>query len=104
MRVVVADNEPLIRRGIVSVLEEAGFGVAGVAGDTADLVCKASDHKPDVVVAHQMQPSNTDDGLRAAQEIREMHRDIGVVILSHDLEAAYALKLVGDRAERVGYS
>jgi len=104
VRIVVADDEPLIRSGIVSVLEEAGFEVAATAGDATDLVRKASAHKPDVVVADiQMPPGNTDDGLRAAQQIRETHPDIGVVILSQYLEAAYALRLVGDRAEGVGY-
>ena len=104
VRIVVADDEPLIQRGIVSVLEDAGFEIAGVASDAADLVRKTSAHKPDVVVADiQMPPDHTDDGLRAAQQIRATHPDIGVLILSQYLEAAYALKLVGDRAERVGY-
>jgi DNA-binding NarL/FixJ family response regulator len=104
VRIVVADDEPLVRRGIVSVLEDAGFEVVGVAGDATDLVRKAGAHKPDVVVADiQMPPGNTDDGLRAAQQIRAAHPEIGVVVLSQYLEAAYALKLVGDRAEGVGY-
>ena len=104
VRVVVADDEPLIRTGIVSVLEEAGFEVVAVAGDATDLVRKASAHKPDVVIADiQMPPGSKDDGLRAAQQIRATYPDIGVVILSQYLEAQYALKLVGDRAEGVGY-
>jgi DNA-binding NarL/FixJ family response regulator len=104
MRVVVADDEPLIQRGIVSVLEEAGFEIVAVAGDATDLVRKASAHKPDVVVADiQMPPNRTDDGLRAAQQIRVTHPDMGVLILSQYLEPAYALELVGDRAEGVGY-
>ena len=104
IRIVVADDEPLIRKGIVSVLEEAGFEVVAVAGDATDLVRKASAHKPNVIVADiQMPPGNTDDGLRAAQQLRATHPEVGVVILSQYLEAAYALKLVGDRAEGVGY-
>jgi DNA-binding NarL/FixJ family response regulator len=104
VRVVVADDEPLIRSGIVSVLEEAGFEVVGVAGDATDLVRKALAHKPDVVIADiQMPPGRKDDGLRAVQQIREANPEIGVMILSQYLEAAYALTLVGDRAEGVGY-
>jgi DNA-binding NarL/FixJ family response regulator len=104
LRVVVADDEPLIQRGIVTVLEETGFEVVAVAGDAADLLRKASAHKPDVVVADiQMPPGHKDDGLRAAQQIRVAQPQVGVVILSQYLEAAYALELVGDRAEGVGY-
>jgi DNA-binding NarL/FixJ family response regulator len=104
LRIVVADDEPLIRAGIVSVLEEAGFEVVGEAGEAGDLVRKALAHKPDVVVADiQMPPGNKDDGLRAAQQIRAAQPETGVVILSQYLEAAYALELVGDRAEGVGY-
>jgi DNA-binding NarL/FixJ family response regulator len=104
VRVVVGDDEPLTRKGIVSVLEEAGFEVVGVAADATDLIRKAKAHKPDVVVTDiQMPPGNADDGLRAAEQIRAGHPDIGVLILSQYLEAHYALKLVGDRAQGVGY-
>lgn len=104
VRVVVGDDEPLTRKGIVSVLEEAGFEVVGEAAEANDLIRKAKAHKPDVVVTDiQMPPGNADDGLRAAQQIRAAHPDIGVLILSQYLEAHYALKLVGDRAEGVGY-
>jgi DNA-binding NarL/FixJ family response regulator len=101
---VVADDEPLIRSGIVGVLAEAGFEVVGVAGDATDLVRKALAHKPDVVITDiQMPPGRKDDGLRAAQQIRQTNPEIGVVILSQYLEPAYALTLVGDRAEGIGY-
>jgi DNA-binding NarL/FixJ family response regulator len=104
VRIVVGDDEPLTRKGIVSVLEEAGFEVVGAAADATDLVRKAKAHKPDVVVTDiQMPPGNADDGLRAAEQIRAGHPDIGVLILSQYLEAHYALKLVGDRAQGVGY-
>lgn len=104
VRVVVGDDEPLTRKGIVSVLEEAGFEVVGEAAEANDLIRKAKAHKPDVVVTDiQMPPGNADDGLRAAQQIRAAHPDIGVLILSQYLEAHYALKLVGDRAQGVGY-
>ena len=104
VRVVVGDDEPLTRKGIVSVLQEAGFEVVGEAADANDLIRKAKAHKPDVVVTDiQMPPGNADDGLRAAEQIRAAHPDIGVLILSQYLEAHYALKLVGDRAQGVGY-
>ena len=104
VRVVVGDDEPLTRKGIVSVLEEAGFEVVGEAAEANDLIRKAKAHKPDVVVTDiQMPPGNADDGLRAAEQIRAAHPDIGVLILSQYLEAHYALKLVGDRAQGVGY-
>jgi DNA-binding NarL/FixJ family response regulator len=104
IRVVVGEDQPLVREGIVRVLEEAGFEVSGVAGDAADLVRKARAHKPDVIVTDiQMPPDSTDDGLRAALEIRAEQPDVGVVVLSQFLEDRYALDLVGDRAEGVGY-
>ncbi|MGZ4222710.1 MAG: response regulator transcription factor [Solirubrobacteraceae bacterium] len=104
VRVVVGEDEPLVREGIVHVLERAGFEVVGVAGDAPDLIRKTNAHKPDVVVTDiQMPPDGTDDGLRAAIEIRESLPEIGVVVLSEFLEDRYPLELVGDRAEGVGY-
>jgi DNA-binding NarL/FixJ family response regulator len=104
LRVVVGEDEPLVRAGVVTVLEEAGFDVVGVAGDATDLIRKVGAHRPDVVVADiQMPPEHADDGLRAAQKIRTDHPDIGVVILSQHLETRYALELVGERARGVGY-
>jgi DNA-binding NarL/FixJ family response regulator len=104
LRVVVGEDQPLVRAGIVRVLEEAGFEVVGTAGDAADLLRKARAHSPDVVITDiQMPPDNADDGLRAAIEIRAAHPDVGVVVLSQYLEDRYALDLVGDRAQGVGY-
>jgi DNA-binding NarL/FixJ family response regulator len=104
IRVVVGEDQPLVREGIVSVLEEAGLEVVGVAGDAEDLVRKAGAHHPDVVIADiQMPPDLTDDGLRAAQQIRSRQPDVGVLVLSQFLEDRYALDLVGDRAQGVGY-
>ena len=104
IRVVVGEDEPLVREGIVRVLEEAGLEVVGVAGDAQDLVRKAGAHHPDVVIADiQMPPDLTDDGLRAAQQIRASQPEVGVVVLSQFLEDRYALELVGDRAQGVGY-
>ena len=104
VRVVVGEDEPLMREGIVRVLEQAGFEVVGVAGDAPDLIRKTNAHKPDVVVTDiQMPPDGTDDGLRAAIEIRNTRPDTGVLVLSQHLEDRYPLELVGDRAEGVGY-
>jgi DNA-binding NarL/FixJ family response regulator len=104
IRVVVGEDQPLVREGIVRVLEEAGLDVVAVAGDAEDLVRKAGAHHPDVVIADiQMPPELTDDGLRAAQEIRSRQPDVGVVVLSQFLEDRYALDLVGERAQGVGY-
>ena len=104
LRVVVGEDQPLIRKGIVTVLQEAGFEVVGVAADAGDLLRKTSAHKPQAVVTDiQMPPDNSDDGLRAAQQIRATQPDVGVLILSQNLEARYALALVGDRALGVGF-
>jgi DNA-binding NarL/FixJ family response regulator len=104
VRVVVGEDQPLVLKGIVTVLQEAGFDVAGVAADAPDLIRKTRAHKPDVVIADiQMPPGNADDGLRAAQQIRAEQPDVGVLILSQYLDAGYALDLVGDRAEGAGY-
>jgi DNA-binding NarL/FixJ family response regulator len=104
LRIVVGEDQPLIREGVVHVLQEAGFEVVGVAADAEDLVRKTRAHKPDVVITDiQMPPDGTDDGLRAAREIRASDPKVGVLILSQFLEDRYALELVGDRAEGVGY-
>jgi DNA-binding NarL/FixJ family response regulator len=104
VRVVVGEDEPLVREGIVRVLEQAGFEVVGVAGDAPDLLRKTNAHKPDVLVTDiEMPPDRTDDGLRAAVEIRRTHPETGVVVLSQYLEDRYPLELVGERAEGVGY-
>jgi DNA-binding NarL/FixJ family response regulator len=104
LRVVVGEDQPLTRKGIVTVLQEAGFEVVAVAADATDLLRKTAAHKPQAVITDiQMPPDNTDDGLRAARQIRADHPEIGVLILSQYIEARYALELVGDRAEGVGY-
>jgi DNA-binding NarL/FixJ family response regulator len=104
LRVLVGEDDPLVREGIVRVLEEAGFEVVGVAADADDLVRKAGGHHPDIVITDiQMPPDGTDDGLRAAVRIRQAEPEVGVIVLSQFLEDRYALDLVGDRAEGVGY-
>jgi DNA-binding NarL/FixJ family response regulator len=104
VRVVVGEDEPFVREGIVRVLERSDFDVVGVAADALDLVRKANAHKPDVVVTDiQMPPTSTDDGLRAAIKIRATHPEVGVLVLSQFIEEDFAVALVGDRADGVGY-
>jgi DNA-binding NarL/FixJ family response regulator len=105
LRVVVGEDQPLVRAGVVRALEEEeGFEVVAVAADAPDLLRKTRAHKPDVVVTDiQMPPDLTDDGLRAAIEIRATQPEVGVVVLSQFLEERYAVDLVGERAEGVGY-
>ena len=102
--VVVAEDDVLMREGIVRLLGEAGFEVVAQAGDADSLLRKALAHRPDVVVADvQMPPGLGDDGLRAALELRRQRPETGVLVLSQFYEEQYALELIGDRPEGVGY-
>ncbi|MBN8870637.1 MAG: response regulator transcription factor [Solirubrobacterales bacterium] len=104
MRVVVADDSILLREGVVRVLEDDGFEVVGQAGDAEDLLRKVGAHQPDVAVVDiRMPPNLTDDGLQAAKKIRAEYPGTGVLVLSQYLEESYALDLVADSAEGVGY-
>jgi DNA-binding NarL/FixJ family response regulator len=104
VRVLVGEDQPLVREGIVRVLEVNGFQVVATAGNAPDLVRKAAVHRPDVVVTDiQMPPDSTDDGLRAALEIRTADPNIGVLVLSQFLEDRYAFDLVEGGAGGVGY-
>jgi DNA-binding NarL/FixJ family response regulator len=101
---VVADDSVLLREGIVRLLGDAGFDVVAQAGDAEDLVRKVSAHKPDIAIVDiRMPPTNTDDGLRAALEIRRNLPETAVLVLSQYVEEGYALELVGDSAGGVGY-
>ena len=104
MRVVVADDSVLLREGVVRLLEENGFEVVAQAGDADDLRRKVYAHKPDVAVVDiRMPPDNTDDGLRAALEIRARQPETAVLVLSQYVEEGYALDLVGEGSGGVGY-
>jgi DNA-binding NarL/FixJ family response regulator len=104
VRLVIAEDSVLLREGMVRLLEEQGFEVAGQAGDGEDLLRKVRAHKPDVAVVDvRMPPTHTDEGLRAAQQIREELPGIGVLVLSQYVEEEYAAELIGDRADGVGY-
>ena len=104
MRVLIADDETLLRDGLARLLEDAGFEVVGRCGDAEELLRMVDARRPEVAVVDiRMPPNNTDDGLVAAQEIRRRHPQIGVLVLSHHLEAHYAMRLLEDVPERAGY-
>jgi DNA-binding NarL/FixJ family response regulator len=103
-RVVIGEDDVLLREGIARLLSDAGMEVVAQAGDADDLLRKALAHRPEVVVVDiQMPPENRDDGLRAGLELRRRRPETGILVLSQFYEADYALELIGDRAEGVGY-
>jgi DNA-binding NarL/FixJ family response regulator len=102
--VVVGEDDVLMREGIVRLLTEAGFDVVAQAGDADDVLRKGLAHRPDVLVADvQMPPHRADDGLRAALELRRQRPETAVLVLSQFYEEHYALDLIGERPEGVGY-
>jgi DNA-binding NarL/FixJ family response regulator len=104
VRVVIGEDDVLLREGTARLLAEAGFEVIAQAGDAQDMLRKALAHGPDVVVADvNMPPGHGDDGLVAALEIRRRRPEIGILVLSQFYEVQYALDLIGDRPEGVGY-
>lgn len=104
LRVVIGEDDVLLREGIARLLVEAGFEVAAQTGDAEAFLRRALAHRPDVAVVDvQMPPGHEDDGLRAALELRRQRPDTGVLVLSQFYEEAYALDLIGERAEGVGY-
>jgi DNA-binding NarL/FixJ family response regulator len=104
LRVVIGEDDVLLREGIARLLDEAGFEVLAQAGDAEDFLRRSLAHRPDVAVVDvQMPPGHSDDGLRAALELRRQRPETGILILSQFYEEHYALELIGDRAEGVGY-
>jgi DNA-binding NarL/FixJ family response regulator len=104
MRAVIAEDSVLLREGLVRLLAEAGVEVVGQCGDAEDLLRKTRAHKPDVVITDiKMPPDQTDEGLRAAEVIRSELPDTGVLVLSQYVEERYAMELLGENAEGVGY-
>jgi DNA-binding NarL/FixJ family response regulator len=104
VRVIVGEDQPFVREGIVRVLTEGGFDVVSTTGDALDLIRMADVYRPDVIIADiQMPPGHADDGLRAALAIRAARPGVGVLVLSQFLEDAYAFDLVADGAQGVGY-
>ena len=104
LRVVVAEDQLLLREGLTRLLTENGFEVVAQCADAVDLRRKVGAHRPDVAVIDvQMPPDNTDDGLRAAITIRREHPDTGILMLSQFRDEAYAMDLIGNDARGVGY-
>jgi len=104
IRVVIGEDDVLLREGISRILEGAGLDVVAQTGDAEDFLRRARAHRPDVAVVDvQMPPNNEDDGLRAALELREERPETGVLVLSQHFEESYAIDLIGDHAEGVGY-
>jgi DNA-binding NarL/FixJ family response regulator len=104
VRVVIADDEALIREGLARLLEDAGFEIAGRCGDADALLHMVEARRPDVAIVDiRMPPNQGDDGLLAAQEIRRRHPDVGVLVLSHYLDSRYAARLLEEVPERAGY-
>ena len=104
VRVVVGDDDVLLREGMVRLLVEGGFDVVGQAGDAEEFLRKSLAHRPDVAVVDiQMPPDREDDGLRAALELRRRVPEMGVLVLSQYYEEQYAVDLIGESAEGVGY-
>jgi DNA-binding NarL/FixJ family response regulator len=104
VRVVIADDEVLFREGLERLLSEAGFEVIGKVGTAEELRRKVEVARPDAAIVDiKMPPTHTDEGLVAAEEIRESHPEVGVLVLSHYLESRYAMRLVEQHPGGVGY-
>jgi DNA-binding NarL/FixJ family response regulator len=104
VRVVIGEDDVLLREGIVRLLGEAGFDVVAQAGDAEDLLRKGLAHRPDVIIADiHMPPGHGDDGLVAAIEVRTQRPDTGLLVISQFYEEHYAVDLIGERPEGVGY-
>jgi serine/threonine-protein kinase len=104
MRIVIADDEALLREGLARLLDDTGFEVAGRCGDADALLRMVEARRPDVAIVDiRMPPGHGDDGLVAAQEIRRRHPDVGVLVLSHHLDSRYAARLLEEVPERAGY-
>ena len=104
VRVVLAEDSILLREGIARLLEDEGFDVVGQAGNAEELMLKVRSYGPKVVITDiRMPPTHTDEGLQAAREIRERHPGTGVLLLSQYVETGYAMELLAESAEGVGY-
>src|SRR5919106_5589564 len=104
LRVVIAEDDALLREGIASLLRDAGHEVVGTAADASTLMLKIRSYVPDVAIVDlRMPPGDVDAGLVVASDIRRSHPTVSVLVLSQHLEPAYMLELVGDNASGVGY-
>jgi DNA-binding NarL/FixJ family response regulator len=104
VRVVIADDSVLLREGVSRLLVEAGFEVVGQAGDADELLREVAEKAPDVAIVDiRMPPTHTDEGLRAARELRRRYPELGVLVLSQYVRPSYAFELLADDARGVGY-
>jgi DNA-binding NarL/FixJ family response regulator len=104
VRIVIAEDAVLLRAGLASLLEEAGHEVVAALGDGDALVDAVDRQRPDLAVVDvRMPPSFTDEGLRAALRVREMHPDTGILVLSQYVEERYAAELLATQTNGVGY-
>jgi DNA-binding NarL/FixJ family response regulator len=104
MRVAIAEDSVLLREGLVRLLTEAGLEVVASCPDAQALLAAVLDHPPDVAIVDiRLPPTHTDEGLRAALEIRAAHPDVGVLVLSQYVEPGLAMKLLSESADGVGY-
>ena len=104
MRIVIADDEMLLREALARLLLESGFQVVGKAATADELSRRVELTRPDVAIVDiRMPPTHTDEGLVAAQEIRSAHPEVGVLVLSHYVESRYAMRLLEEHPERSGY-
>jgi DNA-binding NarL/FixJ family response regulator len=104
VRVVIADDNLIVRDGLAALLREAGVDVAAQVGTAEDLVADVERHHPDVAIVDiRMPPTHTDEGLRAAHEIRARHPDVGILILSEFVEVGTVNRLITQSAEGLGY-
>jgi len=105
IRIVIAEDNYLVREGVVRLLDgEAEVEVVAACGDLDSLLAAVDEHSPDVVLTDiRMPPTGTDEGVRAANELRVRHPDVGVVVLSQFVEPAYALALLDQGSDRRAY-
>jgi len=104
VRVIVADDAVLLREGVVRLLGEAGFDVVAQSATAEELLDQVGRTAPDVAIVDiRMPPTQTDEGLRAALDIRLRHPEVGVLLLSQHADIGLAMKLLADSAEGVGY-
>jgi DNA-binding NarL/FixJ family response regulator len=104
MRVILADDAAVIRHGVARLLADEGVTIVGEVGDARELLAAVAADPPDVVIVDiRMPPSFTSEGLEAARQIREAHPGVGVLVLSQHIDTAYAMRLLHERGERVGY-
>ncbi len=104
MRVVIADDELLLREGMARLLADLGFDVVAKVGSAEDLLAAVDRHRPDVALVDiRMPPTRSDEGLVASREIHRRHPEVGVLVLSQHLESAYAMRLLEDHPEGSGY-